>query len=164
MRRSHFSIPLTLLMCCSLVSPALIVSRAQSPAPSRRARPQSLQQAADGGWPRGYSLSNEAQIMIFQPQVSSWENQKHMIALAAVSYVPKGEEKPTLGTITIEADTSVALQERLVKFSTLKISEANFQTLSKEQTREITTEIEKTIPDQERVIGLDRVLSQVSNS
>lgn len=151
-------------MCCALVLPALIVGKAQSPAPTRRARPQSIQQAADGGWPRGYSLPNEAQIMIFQPQVASWENQKHMVARAAVSYVPKGEEKPTLGTITIEADTSVALHERLVKFSTLKISEANFQTLSKEQTREITTEIEKTIPDQERVIGLDRVLSQVSNS
>src|SRR5258705_5983269 len=87
-----------------------------------------------------------------------------MVAQAAVSYVPKGEQKPTLGTIKIEADTSVALQERLVKFSTLKITEANFQTLSKDQTREITSEIEKTIPDQERMIALDRGLAQVNAS
>src|SRR6185503_15641231 len=129
-----------------------------------RARAQSIQEASDGGWPRGYSLPNEAQIIIFQPQVASWDDHKHIVALAAVSYVPKGEEKPTLGTIKLEADTSVALTERLVKFTTFKITEANFQTLSKDQTREITTEIEKNIPDQERVIVLDRLLSQVGKS
>src|SRR6267378_3885037 len=90
---------------------------------------------------------------------SRWEEQKHMLALAAVSYVTKGETKPTLGTIKIEADTSVALEQRLVKFSTLKITEANFQTLSKEQAREIVSEIEKTIPPDERMIALDRVLA-----
>ena len=67
-------------------------------------------------------------------------------------------------TIKIEADTSVALAERLVKFSTLKITETNFQTLSKEQTREIVSEIEKTIPDEDRSIALDRVLAQVDKS
>ena len=87
-----------------------------------------------------------------------------MVALAAVSYVAKGEAKSTLGTIKIEADTSVALEQRLVKFSTLKITEANFQTFSKEQTSEITTEIEKQIPVEDRVIGLDRVLGQVGKS
>ena len=129
-----------------------------------QARAQSTQQAGDGGWPRGYSLPSEAQIIVFQPQVSSWDDQKHMVALAAVSYVPKGDEKPTLGTIKIEADTSVALQERLVKFTTLKITEAKFQTLSKDQTSEITTAIENTIPEKERIIGLDRVLTQMGNS
>jgi hypothetical protein len=165
MKRTRFSIFLILLMCFSLFLPASFVTKAQSTnTTATGARGQSIQQASDGGWPRGYSLPSESQIIIFQPQVATWNDQKHMVALAAVSYVPKGEQKPTLGTIKIEADTSVALQERLVKFSTLKITEANFQTLSKDQTREITSEIEKTIPDQERMIGLDRVLSQMDKS
>ena len=66
-----------------------------------------------------------------------------MVALAAISYVAKGETKPTLGTIKIEADTSVALEQRLIKFSTLKITEANFQALSKDQTREIVRKSKK---------------------
>ena len=49
--------------------------------------------------------------MLFQPQVASWDDQKHMVALAAVSYVAKGEKKPTLGTIKIEADTSSLIGE-----------------------------------------------------
>ena len=125
------------------------------------AQAQSVQER---GWPRGYSLPNEGQIVIFQPQVASWDQQLHMVALAAVSYVAKDEKKPVMGTIKIEADTSVSLEKRLVKFSTLKITETNFQTLSKDQIREIVTEIEKTIPDEDRMISLDRVLIQMDKS
>ena len=42
------------------------------------------------------------------------------------------------GTIKIEADTQVALTERLVSFQNMKIVEAHFPTLQKEQVREIT--------------------------
>src|SRR5690242_2976954 len=85
------------------------------------------QQVQDRGWPRGYNLPNEAQIVLFQPQIASWDDQKHVVALAAVSYVTKEAQKPVLGTIKLESDTEVSLEQRLVKFSTLKITEANFQ-------------------------------------
>ena len=151
------------LSATSIANPQTV--RATAAAPQRSARRgQSSQQTGDIGWPRGYSMPSEAQIVIYQPQVATWEEQKHMVALAAVSYVAKDEPKPILGTIKIEADTSVAIEQRLVKFSTLKITEANFQTLSKEQTREIVSEIEKTIPPDERMIGLDRVLAQMDKS
>src|ERR1051325_2078499 len=122
------------------------------------------QQAQDRGWPRGYNLPNEAQIVLFQPQIASWDDQKHVVALAAVSYVPKDAQKPIVGTIKLESDTQVSLEQRLVKFSTLKITEANFQTLPKEQTQEIVKEIEKNIPDEDRIIDLDRVLAYVDTS
>ena len=121
-------------------------------------------QPADRGWPRGYSLASEAQVVVYEPQVANWDDQKRLVALAAVSYVTKGEQKPALGTIKIEADTLVSTEQRLVKFSTLKITEANFQSLPKEQTREIIAEIEKGIPDDDRLIALDRVLSFVDKS
>ncbi|HEU4711948.1 MAG TPA: hypothetical protein VFS76_10310 [Pyrinomonadaceae bacterium] len=122
------------------------------------------QTASDRGWPRGYSLPSEAQIVIYEPQIASWEEQKHLVALAAVSRVAKGEKKPALGTIRFEADTSVSLEQRLVKFSTLKITETSFQTLSKEQTQEIVSEIEKNLPQEDRIIALDRVLAFVDKS
>ena len=116
------------------------------------------------GWPRGYSLPSEAQIVIFQPQVASWDEQRHMVALAAVSYLAKDQKKPLMGTIKLEADTSVSLEKRLVKFSALKITEANFETLPKEQIAEVVSQLEKTIPTQDPVIDLDRVLVQVDKS
>ncbi len=162
MRRTFPSAIFIFLICLSLSLPGAFVARAQT-AKSTRARPQSIQ-ASDRGWPRGYSLPNEAQIVLYQPQVATWEGQKHMVALAAVSYLTKGADKPALGTIKIESDTSVSLEQRLVKFSTLKITEANFQTLSKDQTREIVTALEKTIPDEDRMISLDRVVVQIDKS
>ena len=125
---------------------------------------QTAEPPQDRGWPRGYSLPSEAQIVLYQPQIASWENQKHAVALAAVSYVAKGEQKPTLGTIKLETDTEVSLEQRLVKFSKLTITETNFQSLTKEQTREIVDTIEKNIPDEDRLITLDRVLAYVDKS
>jgi hypothetical protein len=72
---------------------------------------------------------------VYQPQVAEWTEQRHMVAYAAVSYQPAGEQKPALGSLKIEADTQVVLAERLVSFREMKITEANFPTLPKESTR-----------------------------
>src|SRR6185503_15313971 len=82
-----------------------------------QSRAQTSPVAADRGWPRGYSLPSEAQIVIYQPQIASWDNQKQLVAYAAVSHVAKGEQKPSLGTIKFETNTEVSLEQRLVKFS-----------------------------------------------
>jgi len=101
---------------------------------------------------------------MYQPQVASWEGQKHLVALSAVSFIAKDQQKPALGTVKIEADTSVSLERSLVKFTSLRFSETNFPTLSKDQTREIVAELEKNIPDEDRIIDLNRVLVQVDKS
>src|SRR5262249_5543516 len=118
----------------------------------------------DGGWPRAYQTPSGGKIVVYQPQVATWDNQKHMVAFSAVSYEAKGATKPALGSLKIEADTKVSTSERLVSFKDLKITESNFPTLPKEQTREVVTEIDKGIPDDERIIALDRVLASVDRS
>ena len=162
MKRTVSSVAFIFLVSLSMIWPAALKSTAQVSKPkATRGQPT---QPGDRVWPRGFSLPSEAQILIFQPQVASWDGQKHLVAMSAVSYVPKGEQKPAMGTIKLEADTSVALAERLVKFSTIKITETSFQTLSKEQVQEIITEVDKAIPDEDRTISLDRVLAQVDKS
>ncbi|HEU4938927.1 MAG TPA: hypothetical protein VFT39_20905 [Vicinamibacterales bacterium] len=118
----------------------------------------------DGGWPRVYNLTGGGSILVYQPQISSWEAQKQMVAFSAVSYRTPGAEKPVLGTFRLESDTSVAVADRLVKLQKLKIAEANFQTLPKDQVREISAAFEKAIPDTEIVIGLDRILANLDKS
>jgi hypothetical protein len=118
----------------------------------------------DGGWPRVYNLQSGGTILLYQPQVASWDKQVHLVAFSAVSHRAKDAEKPAIGTIKLEAETRVALEDRLVNLHNLKIVEANFQTLPKEQVREITAEIDKAIPDDDRVIALDRVLANLDKS
>ena len=68
-----------------------------------------------------------ARFGVFQPQVASWDGQrKHGARMRAVSYSPKGATKPALGTVKLEADTAVAVDERLVNFTELKLTESNF--------------------------------------
>jgi hypothetical protein len=130
------------------------------------ARPAAATAAApvDGGWPRAYQTPSGGRILVYQPQVAEWTQQRHMVAFSAVSYEAKGAQKPALGSLKIEADTKVSVSERLVSFSAMKIAEANFPTLPKEQTREVVAEIDKTIPNDDRVIGLDRVLASIDKS
>jgi hypothetical protein len=118
----------------------------------------------DGGWPRTYETPSAGKIVVYQPQVASWDGQKHLTAYTAVAYQPKGISKPALGSLKLESDTTVSVEKRLVSFKQLKITESNFPNLPKEQVREVVTEIEKAIPDEERVIALDRVLASVDKS
>jgi hypothetical protein len=118
----------------------------------------------DGGWPRAYQTPSGGRVLVHQPQLASWEKQTHMVAYAAVSYTAKGADKPALGTVKVEADTSVALQDRLVSFRDMNVTGSNFPTLPKEQVRELVTEVTQSIPHADRVIALDRVLASVDKS
>jgi hypothetical protein len=87
-----------------------------------------------------------------------------MVMYAAVSYMGANDKTPALGTLRVEANTSVAVPERLVSFSEFVITAANFPTLSREQLTAVAGEINAAVPLNERVIGLDRVLAAVDTS
>ena len=130
-----------------LASPIAPLVRAQAPAAKpASAKPASAKPTAakptaaapapataDEGWPRTYSTASGAALVVYQPQVASWVDQKHAVLYSAVSYTAKGATNPALGTVKVESDTSVALDERLVSFSEFKITESNFPTLPRDQ-------------------------------
>ena len=87
-----------------------------------------------------------------------------MVAYAAVAFTAKGAAKPALGTVKVEADTTVAVTERLVNFTQVKLTESNFPDLPKEQVREIVEHVEQNVPKGDLVIGLDRVLARLDKS
>ena len=53
----------------------------------------------DLGWPRGYETPNGGEIVVYQPQISSWENQRRLVALSAVSYMATGATEAALGVV-----------------------------------------------------------------
>ena len=95
MKRVISSSLIVFIITLSLISSDVVLkSAAKSTAPPLMTQGQPTTQAADRGWPRGYSLPSEAQIVLFQPQIATWDDQKHAVALAAVSYVGKDERNP----------------------------------------------------------------------
>lgn len=119
---------------------------------------------ADGGWPRAYDTASGAKLVLYEPQIESWPDQKRIVLYAAVSYLASGADTPALGTVRVESNTSVAVPERLVNFSQLTITAANFPTLSREQVAAAVAEINASVPLEERVIGLDRVMAALDTS
>ncbi len=136
---------------------------ATPPTPAKPA-PQAAAPPVDGGWPRQLALQSGGSMLLYQPQIASWDQQKHIVAFSAVSYTPKPSEQPVIGTVKIEADTSVAVDDRLVSLRNMKVAEANFQKAPKEQVRDITAGLTAAMGDDERVIALDRVLANLDKS
>jgi hypothetical protein len=132
--------------------------------PAPKTSPAASAAPVDGGWPRAYTTASGAGVLLYQPQILEWPAQKHITAYAAVSYVAKGAQAPALGTIKIEANTSVAVSERLVHLSDLTIAQANFPTVPKEQLQTVTAELDAGLPNERRIIALDRVLANLDTS
>ncbi len=145
-----------------LASNATDTSLQAQPAVGAVAAPTAV--PTDGDWPRHYVTASGGQLVVFQPQIASWENQRRAVLWTAISYTPKGAKKPILGTLKVESDTSVALAERLVSFSDFEITESHFPTLDRENLQRLLAEIRATVPLNHRVISLDRVLANVDKS
>jgi hypothetical protein len=164
-RQSAMRARLALLTSVGLLAPTIApFAAAQATAAAKPAGAAATAPTPDGGWPRAYTTTSGAALVLYQPQVSDWSNQKHLVAYAAVSYTPKGAAKPALGSIKLDSDTSVALDDRLVSFSELKISEPSFPTLDRAQLTTLVAEITAAVPPGGRVIALDRVLASVDAS
>lgn len=121
-------------------------------------------QPVDGGWPRLYRLPEGASALLYQPQIAEWKDQRHLVAWSAVSYQANKNSKPQLGTIKIEADSSVALEERLVSFTPFRITEFNFLSLTRDAAQKLSSELQSAIPQGPHVIALDRILANVDKS
>ena len=128
------------------------------------AEPEPEAPPVDGGWPRASTTASGASLVVYQPQIASWTEQKNIVLYAAVSYTPKGAEKAALGTIKAESRTEVATSQRLVSFADFKITETNFSTLPPDQLRKFVAELQLAVPLDERVIALDRVLANLDKS
>ncbi len=159
--------PLVLVSMSVITVPTSALRSGARAAPLPAAAPAraAAQAAADPdlGWPRTYAITGGT-VVLYQPQIASWDNQRHIVAWSAVSYAPTMATTPSLGTIKIEANTRVAVDERLVSFSDFTIAESNFSTLSRDETRNVVAGLQQAIPDGERVIALDRVLASVDKS
>ncbi|HEV7928911.1 MAG TPA: hypothetical protein VGP12_02125, partial [Nitrosospira sp.] len=153
----HNSMTAMLAVCAMVLTPiGQIFSQAQD---TSAAAPQ-----VDGGFPRPYKLA-AGNVLLYQPQVASWNGRERIVAWSAVSYEPTDKkEKTALGTIKIEADTRVATDDRVVNFSPFKITEFNFPSLSRDRSQTVAEELQKAIPADERTMGLDRVLAAVDKS
>lgn len=130
---------------------------------SAQTGPATMGPATESPFPRAYELTS-GNALVFAPQLASWADQKHAVVWAAVSYKAKDATQVAMGVIKLEADTRVALDERLVDLSTPKITEINFPSLSRDVSQKLSSELQQSIAGGNRTISLDRVLAAIDKS
>jgi hypothetical protein len=118
---------------------------------------------ADPGWPRDYTTAAGHQVRVYAPQIASWDGQTRLVAYVAVAHSVHGVA-PSLGTIRLEADTTVALEPRLVRLANVAIADVRFTDVDRSELRDIVADIEHVLGSGDRVIALDRVLSGLDAS
>ena len=74
-------------------------------------------QPVDGGWPKAFTDAQRRDVVIYQPQVASWDRpEAHGGLLRGGATRPKGAEKPTLGHDEVRGRHAASpLDERLVQ-------------------------------------------------
>jgi hypothetical protein len=108
-------------------------------------------------WP--HTIEQGARATVYQPQVLSWPERKHIAVRAAVAITPKGADKPFLGTIELEGDTSVDLANRDVVVSHLSMTGSHFPTLDTARAAEVDSRMREAVAKlPEKHIPLDTVL------
>jgi len=148
-------------LVCGLVACGWWSSRqaalAQAPAAPAPAAP------VDSGWPRTRAKDGQT-VVIYQPQVDEWKDQKSIAFRAATAVTPKGATEPVYGVINAHADTLVDKASRNVYLVNLK-SDIKFPGKDEQSAKDLQALVQEVMGDTSTmVVSLDRVLACVSAS
>ena len=105
-------------------------------------------------WPRDVSISNAA-LLIYQPQVNSWVDNK-LDFRSAMAIKPTGAKEETFGVVFVTARTQVDKVERMVVFENLQITKLDFPTLPNHGAS-YQAELQKRLTTDVKTISLDRL-------
>jgi hypothetical protein len=116
--------------------------------------PSALAQAPADTWPRTAQLA-DATVVIYQPQVESWNGNQIQLRTAA-SVQPAGAARASFGSVYATARTEVDRATRTVIFNDMVITRSNFPTLP-EQGAGFASELQARLATTSRIMSLDRV-------
>jgi hypothetical protein len=119
--------------------------------------------AEDPGWPREIDVQGN-RLVVYQPQIDSWENYSKLRARLAVELTRKGADKPILGAIWLEAETSASMDKRLVALDNIRVAKTNFPTLDRQQSKRIAEVVGRMVPKSLPDVSLDRILAGIERT
>ena len=118
----------------------------------------------DTGWPRTHERDGQT-VVIYQPQVDDWKDQKSMTFRAAVAVTPLGATEPVYGVVNAHADTIVDKDAHNVYMTNIQ-TDAKFPGKSEEDQKKLQAMVLEVMMGGSSVftVSLDRILACVSAS
>jgi hypothetical protein len=119
---------------------------------------------ADIGWPRVHEVEN-GKIIVYQPQVDSWQDYTHLQARMAIQVIPKGKSEGVYGAVQLEMDTETNFQTRLVLLKNVQIKDLRFPGIPDDQAEAARQIYTGFIAQQSTMtISLDRIIAAMELS
>ena len=112
-------------------------------------------------WPREHTYLDGSKLVLYQPQIESWEDYEHLEGRMALAFEPAGAEKPALGAFEVDSETD--LESRQVRLTNLRLLDGRFPSLDPLQSEDLRTKVEAEFPE-ETVTELDRILAGLERS
>ncbi len=149
-RAARIAIPLLLAVSPSLARPGGTAA-AQTIAP-------------DPGWPRQYS-DGVAKLVVYQPQVDSWNYFRRLEGRFAVALTVKKGGQPVYGAVRIEADTLVDTESRTVAIMNFTLADIRYTGVQDQAEAKTLSELtSKLFPKDVTSVSLERVLAYMDTN
>ncbi len=115
-------------------------------------------------WPRTYSWSDGAKLVLYQPQITAWEEYAKIESRLALAFHSPGEGNPALGTYRLTADSDTNLETRLVRLTNLQVSEGKFPQIPRGDVERVRRRVLEIVPTNAVVVSLDRIIANLERS
>lgn len=113
-------------------------------------------------WPKTFS-SDDNSLVIYQPQIDTWEGKMTLTGKVAVELTLAGSRDALVGVLWFEGQTSVDKANRLVTIHNVNITRSTFFEQDAEKEKLAEEAAQKLFP-QTLSMSLDNLLGQIANS
>jgi len=137
-----------------IVSFGLAMAFGCAAAAATTAAPTSPTPVPVGSWPRQVKLTH-ALVVIYQPQINSWTDNK-LDFRSALAIKPNGDERESFGFLFATARTNVDKATHRVTLDNMQITKSDFPTLP-DHGAAYVAELQKKLGTGVRTISLDRL-------
>lgn len=113
-------------------------------------------------WPRVFDRDG-THVIVYQPQVKSWQQYRELVADTAISITPKGEQQ-ILGVISWKAETLANVSARTVFVNDIHVLSSRFPSLDPAHEAAMQQRVSQIYPTMTFTIGLERMIASVEHA
>jgi hypothetical protein len=111
-------------------------------------------------WPRVIDRDGN-HVVVYQPQLRSWQNYRTLVADSAISITLAGQQKPILGVVSWKADTIANVSTRTVFVRNIEVLSSRFPSLPPDQEAMMEQRMHAVYPTVTLTISLDRMIASL---
>jgi len=110
-------------------------------------------------WPRAFEGGGD-KVVVYEPQIDSWENYEKLVARSAIVVTPSGEKADAFGVMEYEVETETQPESRQALLKNRKITALRFSGIAKDKAEKCDAIVRRILHPKLNVkLSLDFILA-----